>query len=97
LASGIQQKEKLQPGKMTNGKLGLKMAEKKQPELKTTNQEKEKLKFDESSGDEDEEITDEEDMVDEDESGSEDEDEMESEEEEGEQDQVSPNQNNKVY
>jgi hypothetical protein len=75
---------------MKNGKLDLKMAEKKQPELKTTKQEKEKLKFDESSG-EDEEMTDEEDMMDE--FGSSEEDEMESEEEE--EKQIS--QNNKVY
>jgi hypothetical protein len=84
------QKAKLQSGQMKNGKLDLKMAEKKQPELKTTKQEKEKLKFDESSG-EDEEMTDEEDMMDE--FGSSEEDEMESEEEE--EKQIS--QNNKVY
>jgi hypothetical protein len=96
------QKEKLQSSPLKNGKLDLKMAEKKQSESvkkapkqsesvkKAPKQEKEKLKFDESSGDEDEEISDEEDMMDE--FGSSEEDEMESEGEE--EKQIS--ENNKV-
>jgi hypothetical protein len=67
---------------------------KSQLNKKATQQEKEKLKFDDSSEDEDdEEITDEEDMMDE--NGSEDE--MESEGEGEEDDQVSQSPKEKVY
>jgi hypothetical protein len=81
----VSPKEKFQPQLSSKGKLDLKK-EPNELTKKVIKQEKEKLKFDESSGDEDEEISDEEGM---DEFGSseEDEDEMESDEEEDDHDQ----------